>query len=675
MKRHLAVAGKAVGSTALGGLVLYLVATVPTHVHVYWPYWVFLAAVLVGVALYFAGQERSPAADKADTPSSPTGHCAGPAVTNQWRLVANVSGEMLQLQNNSMSHPGYAHRSPTESPPSVRIGMRVACAQLGVAASTSDLRAKFLRFLVQSPVMDLLRELTQIPEDALWIARDDNPPFNFAAVLAPPDTEEPPVAWARILLPENLTRQYGRDSRCAYLVVYAEPRTTAGTPAPAASLASWHQRLSAVLKLPAALAGFLADDLRLPTADEPAAEVGVWLKAPRALTELVEVDAFDTVAGSPQSNWFMGFAIAGPDGEQMSETALAWLRQMCDSSLHPDNYESALTSLRPQSTDGPRLTVRLLRDEWHTWRDIAHIVALEVEVANATNRRIRIAAVNLDSSWNGQPPGALPVLWAAEQDALDAEVTALRDRHYGPEFPAPQDVPPHGAVHGWQVTTMTRPLTGATPSLTLTVREAVGRQYLLVIPRMDPQQVPWSDPRVLAAMEDEEQLRQELGFVPLPDFDSGATFPGRVPQIVDHGTRVHFVEEESAAEPLSSTTTVVKTTPQGFLAVSRYRGRTTLAVNDGSRTRVTAGLNTEEAAKAASALTTENRGDASAATSINCGIRPQTGMPSQGTLRVIRDQDGATMKIHDGRRTRATARLNTKQATEAAEALRGNHVE
>ena len=70
----------------------------------------------------------------------------------------------------------------------------------------------------------------------------------------------------------------------------------------------------------------------------------MWLKAPHALTELVEVDAFDTVAGSPQSNWFMGFAIASPDGEQASRTALAWIRQMCDSSLHLDDYESALAA-------------------------------------------------------------------------------------------------------------------------------------------------------------------------------------------------------------------------------------------------------------------------------------------------------------------------------------------
>jgi hypothetical protein len=62
MRRDLVVAGKAISGAGLTGAVLYLVATVPTHMHVYWPYWLFAAAVVVGVGLYFAGQERSPAA-------------------------------------------------------------------------------------------------------------------------------------------------------------------------------------------------------------------------------------------------------------------------------------------------------------------------------------------------------------------------------------------------------------------------------------------------------------------------------------------------------------------------------------------------------------------------------------------------------------------------------------
>ena len=106
MKRDLVVAGKAVGGAGLTGAVLYLVATAPTHVHVYWPYWIFLVAVLVGVGLYFAGQERGPAIDRADEPTPLTDHQASPAVTDRWQpTINNVSTGMLQLQNNSISHP------------------------------------------------------------------------------------------------------------------------------------------------------------------------------------------------------------------------------------------------------------------------------------------------------------------------------------------------------------------------------------------------------------------------------------------------------------------------------------------------------------------------------------------------------------------------------------------
>lgn len=675
MKRHLVLAGKAVGGAGLTGFVLYLVAAVPANVHVYWPYWVFLAAVLAGVGLYFVGQDRSLASAKAAATPLSARHDAGPAVTDRWQLtIDEVSGEMLSLQNNSISHPGYIRRSPADnSPPSVRIGVKVASAHLDARAPTSDLRAKFLRFLGQPAVMGLLRELTIVSADVTWTARDDNPPFNLGAVLTQSGTKESPTAWARILLPESLTRQYGRDSRCAYLVVYVEPRTASGTPTPAASLIGWYERMTLALNLPTALAAFLADDLGLPTASDPAAEVGVWLKAPHALTELAEVDAFDVVDGSPQSNWFTGFAVSSPDGEPAPQMALAWLRQMCDSSLHLNNYESALASLAPQPADGRRVAVRLLHDEWQTWRNDDYIVALEVEVANATSNAIRIASIGLDSDWNGQPPGDLPVLGAADRHALDTEVSALRESRYAPELPAYQDVPPHGSISGWRVTTMARPLIGATPRLTLSVGEAVGRRYQLVIPRMDPQRLPWSDPRVVAAMANKDQLKEDLGFVPLHYFYSGDTFPGLIPWLVDHGTQVQFLDEEEPHEPFTSTRTDIQTA-QGILTVTTYHGGATLTFYESTRTRATAGLNAEEAAEAANALSDRNPGESPQRTTVNCGINTQT-RSVPGTLTVIRDRDGAKIEVSDGTHKRSTASLNTEKAIQAARALNGSQIE
>lgn len=488
MKRELVLAGKALGGASLTGAVLYLVATAPAHVHVYWPYWIFFGALAVGVVLYYAGQERAGSADQAVTPpSDEVSELAGPAVTDRWQSSLNgVSSEMLQLQNNSMNHPGYWRRSSTDTPPSVRIGIQVACAQLDPAASSSVLRAKILRFLGQSAVMDLVHELTEVQGGAVWTARDDNPPFNFGAVLAQPTAEEAPVAWARVLLPETITRMYGRDARSAYFLLYVEPRTASRDPAEAASLVGWHQRLSGALALPTAFAALLADDLALPTSNDPPTGVGIWLKAPRALTELVEVDAFDVVEGSPQSNWFMGVAIASPDGEQLSEMVQAWLRQMCDSSLHLNDYESALASL-DSHTPGLRLAVRVIRDEWDTWQDVAYIAALEVELSNASDTSIRIAAVELRSGWGGQPPAELPVLDVNHRDALDRDIASFRSGAYAPKLTSLRSVPPHASMTGWVITGMAKPPSGGTPQLELTVREAVGTTSLTVIPRTNRQ--------------------------------------------------------------------------------------------------------------------------------------------------------------------------------------------
>ena len=312
----------------------------------------FAILLLAGFAVlvsWWRSREPRPAAAVAQ-PTLPAA-----AITDRWRLSINdVSSEVLQLQNNGMSHPGYASRSTQENPPpSFRVGMSVACSPLDPATpTTSEVRLRFLSFLGEPPVMDLVRELTALGDGLAWRARDENPRHNFAAILSLPDTEEAPVAWARLLLPEELTRRYGRDFRPAYFVLYVEPRSADGSPAPAASLASWHQCLSEALKLPAALAEFLAGQLSLSTSADPAAEIGVWLKAARVLAELIDVDGYASVEGSAQSNWYMGFAMADPDGQPLGDVAETWLRQLCDSALHLDGYEADLASLRPDTGAG-----------------------------------------------------------------------------------------------------------------------------------------------------------------------------------------------------------------------------------------------------------------------------------------------------------------------------------
>lgn len=491
MKRDLVVAGKAVGGAGLTGAVLYLVATVPTHVHVYWPYWLLLGAVVVGVGLYFAGQERSPATDQDDAPPSTTDQQAGPAITDWWRAaIDDVNPGLLQLQSNAVSHPGFMNRSPQEGTlPSVRIAMMVGCSPLDpVAPMTSEIRAKFLGFLGQSRQMDLVRTLTDVRQTAVWRAWDDSPRFSFGAILSPPDSEEAPVAWARLLLPEASTRRYGLDARCAYLVLHVEPRTRAGAPAPAASIVTWYQRFSESLRVPAALVTFLRLQLGLRTSNYPAAEMGIWLNAPRALTELVEIDGFESVPGSLRSNVFAGFAVADSDGQPVSGMAEGWLRQMCDSSLRLDDREAALSNLGTESAGRERLVVQISKPVWASWRQLAFIVALHVELTNTTDGVIRLGSIHwFGGFWGPDPPDDLSVIDDSERHDLQQEIEAMRKGHYSPSLNDRTTILPHESISGWVVTGVPRPKSGATPTLQLTIREAVGYQYRSVIHPAKPE--------------------------------------------------------------------------------------------------------------------------------------------------------------------------------------------
>ena len=254
-----------------------------------------------------------------------------------------------------MSHPGYTSGSVTGNPPpSMRIGVVMPCEPLGSTPSTSNIRASFLSFLHRGPVNDVLAELTTVNPDDRWTPRDGHGRFNFGAVLDS-GNETAPVAWARLLLPQADTLPFGYDPRSAVFILHVYPRGPDGNPAPAANLASWHDRFVRALAIPGAQAAFLTQDLGLATGDQPV-QAGVYLDAPHSMTELVDTEDLKFLPGSPASNWFMGWAISSPDGQQAPDLAREWLVQMCDNTLHVDAYEPYLegpANPRQASADTP----------------------------------------------------------------------------------------------------------------------------------------------------------------------------------------------------------------------------------------------------------------------------------------------------------------------------------
>ena len=277
----------------------------------------------------------------------PSAHPVATVVSNRWRLTTD-GGQvpvLMQLRSNAMSHPGYASLSVTGNPPpSMRIGVVVACEPLGSSPSTSTIRANFLSFLHRQPVNDVLAELTTVNPDDRWTPWDGHGRFNFGAVLGSGD-ETAPVAWARLLLPQADTLSFGYDPRSAVFILHVYPRGPNGNPAPAANLASWHNRFVRALAIPGAQAAFLTQDLGLAATGDQPAQAGVYLDAPHSMTELVDTQDLSSLPGSPASSWFMGWAISSPDGQQAPELAREWLVQMCDNTLHVDAYESYLENL------------------------------------------------------------------------------------------------------------------------------------------------------------------------------------------------------------------------------------------------------------------------------------------------------------------------------------------
>lgn len=73
----------------------------------------------------------------------------GPVITDHWRQTSDGRQvpALMSLTHTVMFHPGYSGRQTQDTPPSVKIGMLVACQPIDPAASGTELLAKFAAFL------------------------------------------------------------------------------------------------------------------------------------------------------------------------------------------------------------------------------------------------------------------------------------------------------------------------------------------------------------------------------------------------------------------------------------------------------------------------------------------------------------------------------------------------
>jgi len=271
----------------------------------------------------------------------------GPASTDRWRPTTNGFDvpAMMQVGNVAMPDPSPLPRLPQEIPPTMRVGAVVACDPLGSSPPTSELRAHFLSFLGRPPIMALVSRLTHLPHGATWRPLAGRGRIYLEAALTGDDQDDAPAASASLLLPDPSTSGYGHDPRYARFVLEVELRDVQGHPAPAMSLAVLHDRFTRALSTATALTVFLTEDLGLDTSDDPPSQMGIWLRTPRDMSELVDPQGLMTLPGSPQSNSFTGWVLADPAGEPVAITAVELLRQMCDYTLNLDGYEPVLEEI------------------------------------------------------------------------------------------------------------------------------------------------------------------------------------------------------------------------------------------------------------------------------------------------------------------------------------------
>jgi hypothetical protein len=271
------------------------------------------------------------------------------AFTELWRHTTNghEAAGLMMMRQKGFSHPGYMRSTTEERSPFVRIGILVACDPLGEAPTTSDLRDNFLSFLRRPPIWNLVKGLTYVGDNLSWRSYASNGRFLNEAVLTySDDQEEAPVAAAMMVLNEAGMPRYVHDSRYAELVLHIEPRDRDGNAAALAGFKVWYDDLIRALAVPMAFALFLNQDAQVSTYDDPPVQLGVQIEAYRSISELIDAGPLHPVAGSWQSNSFLGYMIADRDGKQSGDASLDLLRRVCDHALHLHGYESELASLR-----------------------------------------------------------------------------------------------------------------------------------------------------------------------------------------------------------------------------------------------------------------------------------------------------------------------------------------
>lgn len=75
---------------------------------------------------------------------------------------------LMGMTHTGVTHRAYRERPSQDAPPSVKIGMLVACQSAGQASSGTELRAEFAAFLGCPAMKQLLAAVTDVAPGMSW---------------------------------------------------------------------------------------------------------------------------------------------------------------------------------------------------------------------------------------------------------------------------------------------------------------------------------------------------------------------------------------------------------------------------------------------------------------------------------------------------------------------------
>jgi hypothetical protein len=279
-------------------------------------------------------------------------------ITDCWRFTTDGMRypQLARIGEDGFGHQAYS-RPADSTPPFVRVKALVACSQLAETMAWQDLRGRFLGLLMHASVLELISGLTVIGDGVIWRPRATSRRSWLEADLTRPDSEEIPVASAKLLLPEQGPGLFGTDRKCAELSLHVDliqshellitVREGQESKPVIQQPPYWREQFERALTLPGELEGFLRQDLGLTTGNDPQAEFGVHLKTQGPLSEIVSAGTIKALPAPYIVSEYNGYAIADAAGETEQEVAGTIMLDLAERVLHLDGSPDEMSGLTP----------------------------------------------------------------------------------------------------------------------------------------------------------------------------------------------------------------------------------------------------------------------------------------------------------------------------------------